>query len=276
MANRKTTAKRKATKILTPARPPVLGAVVIDETNSADLPVFPDVSDIDRLFDRGTPARRPLGGDHRVGAYGHPDGRGFTDGWDSWKPSGFKFTLATSATSPIQVNWYEGLPEGWGKLGGTFCPGKKDGVKWDRDLDADLAVLRAEGVNVLVSMPEQWELDQRKVGHLVEAALSYGITTIRFPTKDHNPPGSIDATRAIVSVILDLLKGGVNVVIHCVGGRGRTGTLVGCTLVGAGMGSEQALKVARTRPGAAENFVQERFVHAFGLLFGGINWAQRL
>ena len=75
-----------------------------------------------------------------------------------------------------------------------------------------------------------------------------------FPINDMSIPVSRDFTRAILDTIDRVRAEGGTVYLHCWGGVGRTGTIVGCWLVRHGMGAEQALaRVAElwaTREGA--------------------------
>jgi len=62
--------------------------------------------------------------------------------------------------------------------------------------------------------------------------------------------------------VLGWLDAGEDVVVHCMGGLGRTGTVAACALVQRGWRPDQAIaEVRRARdPRAVENEVQERFV----------------
>ena len=63
-----------------------------------------------------------------------------------------------STTHPLRI---DSLPIGNGLLGLTLCPGKKGdsvfGGAWDRDLDADLDVIKAWDANAVLSLIEDHE-----------------------------------------------------------------------------------------------------------------------
>ena len=62
------------------------------------------------------------------------------------------------------------------------------------------------------------------------------------------------------SHIRDLLENGENIVIHCWGGYGRTGTAAAMLLTDMGLNSGEAVKLVRkTRPGTIETDEQEEF-----------------
>ena len=54
------------------------------------------------------------------------------------------------------------------------------------------------------------------------------------------------------------------IVVHCLAGRGRTGTMLGCFLVRRGLSARESIEKVRTaRPGAIESFEQETAVYEF-------------
>jgi len=78
----------------------------------------------------------------------------------------------------------------------------------------------------------------------------------RFPIKDYDIPESNEHTIAILTLIDDNLRNNRPTYIHCYGGRGRTGTIIGCWLARHGHEGEAALK--KLRELWAENPKSER------------------
>jgi protein-tyrosine phosphatase len=67
-----------------------------------------------------------------------------------------------------------------------------------------------------------------------------------------------------VARILACLAARETIVIHCVGGLGRTGTIAACCLAALGQSPEYAIDAVRAaRPGAIQTSFQERFVPRF-------------
>lgn len=76
------------------------------------------------------------------------------------------------------------------------------------------------------------------------------ITMIRHPIKDVTAPDMSTAAR-IVSDLLQAKLDGRTVYLHCWGGHGRTGTIVGCLLRQMGMTYMDALShIEKTRRGS--------------------------
>ncbi len=172
--------------------------------------------------------------------------------------------IRTSVAEPIHVAW---VPRPGRRLGVTFLPGKRgDGQvssgRWERDLDLDLAALRAAGVGAIVLMVEDHELAAYRVPDLPERAAAHGLVLRRLPTRDLHPPRLEDA-EAIVGFVADPGVDGA-VVLVCVGGLGRSGTAAACVLAAEGVAAREAIdRVRSVRPGALQNAHQEDFVRRF-------------
>ena len=155
----------------------------------------------------------------------------------------------------------------------TFAPGKRQPHAltggWDRDLNKDLRRLRdVYRTDVLVSMLEDHELTAVGIAELAVATARAGIELIRVPVPDQFVPSSIAAAEGVVRQIVGDLQRGRVVVIHCMGGLGRTGLLAACVLVALGASPSQAIAGVRSaRDGAVENAAQERFVASFAATF---------
>jgi protein-tyrosine phosphatase len=158
-----------------------------------------------------------------------------------------------------------GLP---GRLGLTAAPGRwwpgRDPDS-EAQLDRDLARLRHRyRAGTLVTLMEAWELQARGLGRLLEEVPRAGLESLWLPVPDMGAPPSIEAARALVGRILERMEQRQTVVVHCLGGLGRSGTIAACVLAARGRPPEQALRlVRRARPGAVQTEAQEAFVTAF-------------
>ena len=97
---------------------------------------------------------------------------------------------------------------------------------------------------------------------LVEEATHAGrqMTHRRIPIPDYSapPPGTM---ARILDALDEALQSGHVVYVHCCGGKGRTGTVVGCYLVRGGMDGRAALqRLAGLRQGSPETEEQRRYV----------------
>ncbi|HTP25702.1 MAG TPA: cyclin-dependent kinase inhibitor 3 family protein [Anaeromyxobacteraceae bacterium] len=181
--------------------------------------------------------------------------------------------IRTSQTDPIRVDFLpqntHGLP---GRLGMTFAPGKRwRGAysTWDRDLGADLERLRDEyHTDVLLTLLEQSEMRMARIPNLGDATHRAGLRWISFPITDVSVPADLEATIALVRSLIEELAAARTVVVHCMGGLGRAGTITSCCLAGRGVGAERAIASVRSvRPGAVQTESQEAFVHRFAEVF---------
>lgn len=180
--------------------------------------------------------------------------------------------VMTSETHPIYADFVrEERTKVPGRLGMTFAPGMKTrGVRgrWERDLSADLGVLREEyGADVLVSVIEEHEYHGYKIPELFERDVVEGIEVLRFAIEDMNVPKEAEAEEyeGLIRNIVDHLREGRNVIVHCRGGLGRTGTVAACVLVALGNHSaDEAIATVRAaRRGTVQTRSQEDFVRRF-------------
>ncbi len=174
----------------------------------------------------------------------------------------------TSESDPLQINpvSFDGVG---GRIGLTFCPGKKkaDSISghWDRDLDADLQAIQSFGAAALVTLMEDHELRNVKVlpDHLRAGLLARGLEWHHLPIVDGSVPDEHFENLWIDSGmrLRKLLTQGQNIVIHCLGGLGRTGMIAARLLVELGLEPEIAIRRVRAaRPGSIERDAQEEAV----------------
>src|SRR5262249_19027437 len=61
-----------------------------------------------------------------------------------------------------------------------------------------------------------------------------------------NSQREADMLREVVQVVVEELRAGRGVVVHCAGGTGRTGTVIACALAALGMPETEVLKYMTT------------------------------
>jgi protein-tyrosine phosphatase len=177
-------------------------------------------------------------------------------------------TIQTSLSNPLRVDWI--APADWpGRLGLTIAPGKKGEsqgrkkVMHDRELSADFAVLKALSVDLLINLMEVPEGVRYGMADYDAEAERVGLTVRRFPIVDVNVPRDIPAFSALVAELHAELMGGKTIVVHCLGGLGRSGTLAACLLIRTGLNAEDAIVLTRRcRPNAIEGN-QDEFIRLF-------------
>jgi hypothetical protein len=92
---------------------------------------------------------------------------------------------------------------------------------------------RAVGVTAFLDLTEEGELEP------YDDLIGGWATHRRFPIRDFSCP-SVEEMRATLDAIDAALEREV-VYVHCWGGSGRTGTVIGCWLVRHGLGCDEAL-----------------------------------
>ncbi len=177
--------------------------------------------------------------------------------------------IKNSHDYPLRID-HVYVPRGGGQIGMTFCPGKKQAVaisggSWDRDLDADLAAIKAWGAEWLITHLENQEFVELAVEELGPKCVGAGIGWMQLPIVDGHAPDErfAKAWPQVGHRIHETLDRGGRIVIHCKGGLGRTGTMAVVILVERGMSVEDAMRQVReARKGAIETIEQEEFLRS--------------
>jgi ADP-ribosyl-[dinitrogen reductase] hydrolase len=173
----------------------------------------------------------------------------------------------TSDSHPIQISWIE-FGRGWGQIGITLCPGKfqTDGIsgKWKRDLNTDLEHIRRWGAKHIVTLMTDSEIDDLQVSDLPKQVKEFGMNWHHIPVEDGGTPSDISERywSDISRTVMEALTSGEDVLVHCKGGLGRSGSFVAGLLVENGVEPYKAIgKTREARKGAIENTSQEEWVH---------------
>jgi protein-tyrosine phosphatase len=137
---------------------------------------------------------------------------------------------------------------------GHLLAGEYPGARDEAGARLKLSLFVSAGITAFIDLTEEGELGPYS-GLLPNAIESDGdsITYDRMPIKDLGVPTS-PAMSKILERVNILLKNGVVVYVHCWGGIGRTGTVIGCYMVQEmGMsGSEALMRIEELRNGVPD------------------------
>ncbi len=175
-------------------------------------------------------------------------------------------TPRTSETHPLRIDIVQPLNHP-GRIGMTLCPGKQQefGLSghWQRDLHADLDRIRESDATTLVSLIEAHEFGLLGVEALGVEAEKRGLHWLHLPIRDRSIPDAAFEQRWLEAgeALRQRLRNGELIVLHCMGGLGRTGTIAARLLVELGEDPVSAIRrVRQARPHTLETEEQERFV----------------
>ena len=156
-----------------------------------------------------------------------------------------------------------------GRLGLTAFPGRwrlfgTIGAEPGGVLD-DLEWIHAWGGRLLISLVEDEEFRFLGVDDMGALAARAGLDWLHLPIPDFRAPGPEfeDGWRRHGSEVHRRLADNQSVVIHCLAGLGRTGTLAARVLIEGGQSPEAAIEAVRlARPGAIQSQEQEDYLLA--------------
>ncbi|MCZ7541186.1 MAG: hypothetical protein M5U29_15005 [Anaerolineae bacterium] len=145
---------------------------------------------------------------------------------------------------------------------GALLAGPYPAPRDDEAARARLRALLAAGITVFVDLTEEGERPPYLETLRGEAAQGgRGAVHYRLAIPDFGVPDAAHMA-AILDTIDGALATGQAVYVHCLGGVGRTGTVVGCYLARHGAGGEEALRrvAALLGEGSPETEAQRQFV----------------
>jgi len=151
------------------------------------------------------------------------------------------------------------LPLGNGALGLCPLPGR------DGDLAGDLARIADFRPALVVSLTLAEELAAEGATDLSERLAEAGINWRHFPIGDFGAPQPDAAPlwQAVATEMRAALAASGRVLIHCKGGRGRTGTIALRLMIESGETPEDALaRLRAARPGTVETDAQRLWAAA--------------
>ena len=151
----------------------------------------------------------------------------------------YRRVRALVSERPSRFSWLDDDIAGSGK------PMSLEQLRW----------VKERGVTMIVSLtetplPQEWVRD-------------LGLRYLHEPVRDHSAP-SPEKLQRIVDAMLEEIRRGGKVLVHCAGGVGRTGTVLAAYLIAKkGLKPEDAVNLVRQRrPGSIEP-AQEWSVYEF-------------
>jgi protein-tyrosine phosphatase len=147
------------------------------------------------------------------------------------------------------------IPDSYWLIPGSLLAGEYPGTYVEADTREKLAKFLDAGIRTFINLTEERELSRYE--HILEAlSAERGIETthIRQSICDYRTPRERLQMVSILATIRDEIAAGRPVYVHCWGGIGRTGTVVGCWLVEQGLTGDEALhriaELRRSTPGS--------------------------
>ena len=144
------------------------------------------------------------------------------------------------------LDYYWLIPE---KLAGGSHPGR------DGSLALNLPILRSAGFNTIVTLTEE-PINP-------EILALHNFSSLHVPIDNLGVPTADQAISAI-DYISAAIQNGSQTLVHCYAGYGRTGLILGATLIAKGLSPNQAIhRIRQIRPGSIESTEQEQFLLRF-------------
>jgi protein-tyrosine phosphatase len=116
-------------------------------------------------------------------------------------------------------------------------------------LDADIASLRADGIDVLVSGLSAEETDELLLADEAESCRQRGIEVISFPIIDRGLPTSREAFAALIEKLSERVDQGKSVGAHCRAGIGRSSVIIASLLIRRGLTADAAFDLISSARG---------------------------
>ncbi|MEI6893556.1 MAG: tyrosine-protein phosphatase [Colwellia sp.] len=147
------------------------------------------------------------------------------------------------------------------KLIFTPCPGTKQ-----QSLVDSLATLKAAGTNMLISLMFDEEMQKNNVTSLAIECEKQGIDWLQLPILDDAAPNQAFEIQwqAQKDKLLDIINNKGTIAVHCKGGSGRTGLVIGLILLAQGYSADNVIaEVQKLRPKALKNRMQLDYFNSY-------------
>ncbi|MCF2859222.1 tyrosine-protein phosphatase [Pseudoalteromonas sp. SMS1] len=143
----------------------------------------------------------------------------------------------------------------------TPCPGTKT-----VSLDAAIGHLKEGGAQALVTLMYDAEIQKLNAEALPEACRKHEMKWFQLPLPDDAAPNDdfVAAYNANKDALLSILENKGTIAVHCKGGSGRTGLVIGLLMKQLGYDNSHIIEqVQKIRPKALKHPVQRAFFDEF-------------
>ena len=146
----------------------------------------------------------------------------------------------------------------------TPCPGTKD-----VDLKTSVTQLKDAGAQAIVTLMYDAEMKNNEVEELPQVSDAQGIKWFQLPILDDDAPNEdfAAAFKSNLDDMLSILRNQGTIAVHCKGGSGRTGLVIGLLMFELGYDKADIIKqVQKMRPKALSHPVQLSFFNEFQIV----------
>jgi atypical dual specificity phosphatase len=167
----------------------------------------------------------------------------------------YRWIYGLLAGRPTNFNWVIK-----GKLAGSGIPMSLSELRW---------LVKQQGIRSVVTikekpLPSEWfdSTSSKSVNHETDKKIDYFHLSI----EDYGIPSSLEDLDYVVSYISRQIDNGNPVMVHCSGGKGRTGTILAAYLLKKekDLSAEQAISRLRNIRGESiQSKEQERIVYSY-------------
>ncbi len=135
------------------------------------------------------------------------------------------------------------IEESYWVIPGRFRAGEYPGAREDGQARQKLRWLLGQDTDVFVDLTDEGEAGLHPYLHVLKEESDRSGQVVhhrRMALRDFSTPGREQVAEILDTIDLALSLG-KNIYLHCYGGKGRTGTVVGCFLARHGLSGQQAL-----------------------------------
>lgn len=151
------------------------------------------------------------------------------------------------------------IPDSYWLIDGLLLAGEYPGSRHRATTRERLASFLDAGIRTFVDLTEETEPLEKYDRVLAELSAERALTTkhIRMCIEDAGVPAGASVMTGILETIRTEIAAGRPVYLHCWGGIGRTGTVIGCWLVESGMAGLDAIdRIAELRENTPDRFAR--------------------